>query len=321
MNKQQEEAAGWFARMRGAAPDHPDRGRFESWLAADPAHAAAYSAVTRLWGVFDSTAATQALAGAAERRRDLRQGRRRLLKQGLLGLLLAGGAGGLLYRRWQDEALWQLTPETGTGRTQSLSLPDGSTVTEGAASAVSIIFSRAERHVRLAKGEASFAVTRNPDRPFVVEAGPARITVLGTRFAVARFSDLVRVSVDHGRVAVQAGPFWRRQVLLLQDGQVAELQTETAGDAILREIRRPAADGFAFEQERIVFDKASLGEIAETLSRYRSRPVRAKPGAGPAPAITAVVHLSEIDGFLATLPQISPVSVADEDGSTWLSTH
>ncbi len=41
------------------------------------------------------------------------------------------------------------------------------------------------RTVRLLRGRAFFDVARDPDRPFTVEAGDARVTALGTAFAVS----------------------------------------------------------------------------------------------------------------------------------------
>jgi transmembrane sensor len=56
--------------------------------------------------------------------------------------------------------------------------------------------------VTLRAGSADFAITPNPARLFVVHAGVADVSVLGTRFRVTRNAERVRVEVTHGRVSV-----------------------------------------------------------------------------------------------------------------------
>lgn len=322
MSKIQEQAAQWFLRMQNAEPNHPERSRFEAWLMMNPAHAAAYAAQIKLWNHFEKVSDIDALADVLGRQRDAsRQSRRHFLKQGGIGLLFTGVAGGSLYRHWQNHAVWEVTFETAIGQTSRQSLQDGSTVTLGADTATQATFSRAERSVQLTRGEVIFDVARDAERPFVIDSGFVRITVLGTRFVVTRLSDKVRVSVEHGRVQLVSGPFWKRQVLVLEDGQVAEIDALDDGAAQLRRIARPAADAFAFERGLIVFDGASLAEIAETLSRYREKPIRAAAGAENVPPFDAVAHLSNIDGFLGSLPKIYPVTLSEELGQTLLSTR
>jgi transmembrane sensor len=184
---------------------------------------------------------------------------------------------------------------------------------------VRVDFTRTERRVRLERGEAIFDVAADAARPFLVEAGNLRITVLGTRFAVNRMTDAIRVCVDHGRVRLESGMLWRRRELLLLDGQVAELAGTVDAAPEIRSVHRPAADGFAFKSGRVIFHRARLPEIAETLSRYRNKPLRVHPEARPSPPITAVVQLGDIDTFLRSLPSVYPVTVTEDGERTWLS--
>lgn len=323
MKRIEEEAARWFARMQGATPDHPERGRFEAWLTADPAHAAEYAAFADTWNDLQGgTGSGEALAEAMKRRFERqRLERRTFIKHGITGLLVAGVGGEVGYALWQKQPQWQLARQTGTAQLLRESLQDGSSITLSADTELSVNYSRGERHVDLARGEAIFEVAREPERPFVVEAGAARVTVLGTRFVVNRLSDSIRVSVDHGRVQVEAGPFWRRQRTLLEAGQVAELSLREDGSAgQLEPVARKAADAFAFERGLLVFDNAGLAEIAETLSRYRQQPVRvAQNGAGSAaPRIVAGIQTSDVEGFIDMLPRLGPIEVRRESNGVWL---
>ncbi|MBM3117838.1 FecR family protein [Jeongeupia naejangsanensis] len=303
MSRIRHDAARWFVRLRDAAPDDPVRGRFEAWLLAHPAHAHEYAAFAELWDDFDSNAQLGALAGAAEQQRT---SRRNLLKRGTLGIFacLGGGLGWLGWRSQQP--LQALTLATAIGQLRTEQLADRSTVTLAGASRVEIRQYRNRRDVTLLAGEASFDVAHDPERPFRIDSGLARITVLGTRFAVARLPDRVRISVASGRVSVSRQdpdgrarpPNW-----LLGAGDVVDIDVQGAH----RTLRR-VDDGFAWLRGVLVFNDAPLSEVAATLSRYRAKPVVAS---GDVPRLTAVVHANDIDAFLRALPRGGSVRVAD----------
>ncbi len=81
-------------------------------------------------------------------------------------------------------------------------LADGSVVDLNRGAEVDVTYTIAERRVRLVKGEAHFAVAKNPNRPFVVQAGPVMIRAVGTAFQVSLQPVAVVVLVTEGKVAV-----------------------------------------------------------------------------------------------------------------------
>lgn len=317
MKSVQEEAARWFARLRDAGPDHPDRGRFESWLASSPANAAEYAAVEDVWNDFNSASHLDKLAGAMEHRGAAeiarKEGRRRFLKRGVLGLFLGLGSGTAAWhgwRYWEGLPLAQLAARTGVGEVGRQALPDGSQVVLGAGSHIAVRYFRDRREVILLSGDAMFDVVRDPERPFVVDGGPARATVLGTRFAVNRSAGRSRVSVESGRVQVENAQ--GTGAVVLEAGQVAEVRE---GGAVQR-IAAAASDGFAWQRGTLVFDDATLQEIAAGISRYRRIPVRADGRSDQ--RITAVVQTADIEHFLQSLPTFTSVRVENRAGETVL---
>ncbi len=318
VGKIRKEAARWFARMRSAAPDDPLRGRFEAWLTAHPLHAAEYAAFDALWQRLDSTERCDALADLMEERR---RSRRRFVKSGTAGLLLMGiGVEAYRYRR-QNEPLWQAGWQTAIGQqVQHQSLKDGSVVVLNAGTQIEVMYSRAERRIELRKGEAIFDVTKNANCPFVVQAAAARVIVLGTRFAVNKLPDSVRVSVERGSVRMESGRIWNRQQLMLQAGQVGELELTGDQEGSIHSVQRSAADAFAFERGFIMLDMARLTEVAEVFSRYRAEPVRVAPGRPDAdPRITAAIRTADVERFLNVLPRMVPVAVRRDKGAVLLA--
>ncbi len=91
------------------------------------------------------------------------------------------------------------------GVTQKITLPDLSTVVLAPDSRVSYprTFGQKNRTIYLT-GEATFAVTKNADKPFLVYANELVTKVLGTRFLVRAYTgeSSVHVQVQSGQVAV-----------------------------------------------------------------------------------------------------------------------
>ncbi|MCC6727124.1 MAG: FecR domain-containing protein [Saprospiraceae bacterium] len=86
------------------------------------------------------------------------------------------------------------------------SLPDGTQIELNHSSELSFIagFDAKERNVKL-NGEAFFDVKRDETRPFIIEAGEAKVTVLGTSFNVRAYpnEEIIEVFVVSGKVQVE----------------------------------------------------------------------------------------------------------------------
>jgi transmembrane sensor len=122
-------------------------------------------------------------------------------------------------------------------------------------------FTPAERTVRLLRGEAHFAVVRDPARPFVVRAGQARIRALGTAFNVQLRGEAVDVIVTEGRIRVatpsrQAGLHPARESDRARESAPLHLELE-AGEQVLL----PAPEGTVS-----VVNRLAVVEIARALA-------------------------------------------------------
>lgn len=320
-------AARWYLRMRehGHNPRAAEHHAFEQWLADDPRHGAEYESIARAMHQLDSSEGLSKLAEAAEQQAFLANEARRKAKQQRLAQLMvvcficvAGFFAHQQYQVWQAKPVMQLAAQNPVGQIAIKTLDDGTKVTLSAKSDMEVTYYRHQRHVLIKEGEAIFEVTKDPERPFVVETDTARITVLGTRFAVNRLQHVVRVSVDHGRVKVEskddAAPadttFMAREIT---NGQVLEVYPNRA--MVL--VNRPASDAFAFLNHRLVFDRADSSEIAYTVSRYRLKPVQSQ--GRQVHNISADINIQDIDQFLRGLPNIAPLKLQETPQYTLLS--
>lgn len=307
-------AVRWYMRMREAAPDAPERTTFEVWLMTDRRHQAAYQMVESTMEDFSSTERLKALSSAMSQKQYFEQSARRKklskLGSGLAVMLLCVGLGFFgrsQYAQWQALPLSTQVHTTSVAQLSKQTLADGSVITANANTTMEIVYYRHQRLIKLSRGEAIFEVTKDTQRPFVVETPQAKVTVLGTRFAVNQLSKKVRISVDHGRVQVERAD-GSEQTLILHNGEVAEIEQAAAP----HKVNRNAADSFSFISGRIVFDCADMFEVADTLSRYRNPPVHAA-FAVETPKVNAVLKISELERFISTLPQSVPVTVKPKE--------
>jgi transmembrane sensor len=317
-----EQAAKWFMRMRDAAPDAPDRSIFERWLLQNQAHANAYAAVAQTWDDFDSPKQLESLADAMLRKKLAQDAKRKKISAHLAkaaAVTMFGFIALFGYHSWQAQPVMQMAQNSAVGQIISQELSDGSKLTLDANSQVEVTYYRDKRLVKLMRGQAVFEVTKDAARPFVVDSETALITVLGTRFLVNRIDNRVRVAVDHGRVQVQAVDAKGNAIhppIIITNGQMAEVTASLQANRIAH----PAADAFAFTQGKLVFEEATLSEVAETLSRYRVKPVVADAASQPRDLqrITAVLKITEGEQFIHALPKIAAVKVLDTQKQTQL---
>lgn len=301
----------WYMQMRDAAPDAPERDSFERWLLTDVRHQNAYRLISSTMEDFTSTERLKNLSDALGQKQyfDRTDRGRKLTKLGsgmavLLLCLGLGWFGQIQYADWQAMPIAQLTQNTAVAQISQRKLEDGSVVTANANSELDIIFYRHQRVVHIKRGEAIFDVTKDSERPFIVQTAQAKVTVLGTRFAVNQLTNRVRVSVDHGQVQV-ARADGAQASLLLRNGDVVEIVANSAP----KHVNRNAADGFGFAQGYIIFDQTDMQEVAETLTRYSQQPVKAEFSGQASPKVNAVLKTNEIDDFIRGLPQSLPVTL------------
>lgn len=319
MSTVREDAARWFVWIRDAPDDHPDRFRFEQWIAADPRHAREYAAFCDTWSDLQSGTNAPALEEAMRRRaNESLSARRSAVRKGVAGLLLAAlGLEGYLVVR-DRTSIWRLSRDTGAGQLGEVALPDGGRLVLGGASAVAVDYTRIARRSDLMRGAASFDIRPDNERPFEVRCGPVRVRTEAARFALEGLGALLRISLLSGDATVETGPIWRRIRSTLRSGDVGELFLADEPPRFQRRPERRAADGFAFERGVLVFDQANLSEVAATLSRYRAGPVRFRPGRS-SPRIVATVQQHDVEAFIDLLPALAPVSVRREGDEVWLS--
>lgn len=274
------------------------------WLDADPRHAAAYGEAERLMlalGAFDAMAATS---------QPLRRPPAPWLWPAGAALAASLVAAVVLVPR---PVAYVAGPAIRT-----VALHDGSTVLLAPGAALRAGAWWSDRRYVLERGEALFEVRHAEGRRFEVVAGPARVSVLGTRFDVRKgASGEVRVAVQRGAVAVT------RTGERLDPAATPRLgpgDVVTVGATTLErgKLADPAQVG-AWTSGRLAYASAPLGDILADLDAYgRVRTVVAPPA--DRLRLTASFRVDQGEAFVAGLPDLLPVTVETRPDGTRLIT-
>lgn len=201
-----KQATRWLILLQEQPDDDAVKAAFESWLAASPANAAAWTETRRVGELIaQSPPAYRDLwmrPKSAPRARKLAASAAALAVAAAIVIALAPN---LLVRFTADYA-------TGTAEVRAISLPDGSMVRLAPDSAIDVVYAAGKRRVRLMAGGGFFEVEPDAGRPFTVSTDMVETTVLGTAFDVRLHDEGATVAVRHGSVLVESGAGLREQL-------------------------------------------------------------------------------------------------------------
>jgi transmembrane sensor len=306
-----EEASTWFVEARAGDLDDAARREFDRWLRRSPEHLSAYLEIAAIWNegpeldpnhkwdadtliaqaqeevgnvvsmpgssaapeLEESVPRPQAVASPVPHAAPHR--RRLLALAASIAALAVAGA-------WIWLALFSGGYTTAIGEQRSIELSDGSTIEMNSKSRIRVRYSKSERAVDLLDGQALFHVAKNRARPFIVRADDTRVKAVGTEFDVYEKHSGTVVTVVEGEVAVLAPalPDPSRQSegsSLPNDIRVATISVAageqlTVTPKILHKAEHAnIAAATAWTERRIVFESATLSEVAEEFNRYNER--------------------------------------------------
>ena len=328
-------AADWHGRL-----DEDDsartRAEFDAWLAADPRNRAAFDAVEQTWS---SLAAARVDDRVLKLRREALSATHRLrFFRVATAAAVVGVAVAIAYAvapMFRDgpvspsSMIARAATEGGAFRTaigerSNITLSDGSSVVLNTNSRIEVRFTPEQRSVRLLAGQAWFQVAKNPNRPFVVEAGNRRVTALGTAFDVRlNDHDSVQVTLAEGKVSVE--PILSPLARLINPPPVPELLI--AGEALIvsedAPVEKRKADVskvVSWRQGQVVFDNDTLEAAIAEINRYSATRIElADPALGQL-RVSGVFKAGHSESFVETVTGHYPLQIASREESRILLT-
>ena len=245
---------------------------FQQWLDSSAANRENYNRVVQLWkeGVAsyavcaeeDESRAWEALKitlGRTERE----EGKvvraafgKRVVWTAAAVVLLAAGAGWWYFSEERSDSLYQTTTAE-----RNISLPDGSTIVLQPHTRIQLSpgYNATGRTITLISGKASFAVSHQVQRPFMVDMDAASVKDIGTSFTIEKTKDSIQVSVSAGKIAfIQKKTGESREI---SAGGSICLYTGALHSGDIRE------SGSALGGDSLRFDNVPLSEVLTALEK------------------------------------------------------
>lgn len=358
----EEHAARLLAKRDSGAWSGADQAQLESWMGESTAHRVA---VLRLEAAWDEARRLKAVAaglrpgtvpppgawrqtpffghgkGSVGRlltsvglgaRDPERRWRVRALPVAAAILLAAIGSCFILVMATLDRGRYT----TSVGQVASVRLPDGSTMTLNTDSEARIRYSRTERRVDLARGEAFFDDIRDPRRPFVVYAGDKRVVAVGTAFSVSMDNRDIRVVVIQGQVRFQDSkpptPTARGESTPRAGGMEAPLAQSTnvllnadtiaraaGSDLLVQNISTTQAEQvLSWRKGYLTFDDTTLADAIDQFNRYNKHKIFIADPAAAAIRISGTFRPTDYEAFVHLLQDGYSIRAATIEGQTRL---
>lgn len=210
---------------------------------------------------------------------------------------------------------------TPIGTVASVPLRDGSNITLNTSSQIRVELSQRARRVELEQGEAFFVVAKDPNRPFVVEAGNKRIVAVGTQFSVRRDKNDLRVVVTEGTVRLEPissvhpakdeGDSSHRLGAIADAGTVMPESTPLTagtiahasdGDVLVQSTSVSRAEEMlSWRQGFLIFHETTLAEAIEEFNRYNTHKITIEDPKVAAIRISGTFRPTNYEAFVRLL--------------------
>lgn len=199
--------------------------------------------------------------------------------------------------------------QTVAGQPRTFALEDGTRVDLAPASTLRYRLTAGTRELSLV-GAARFTVVHDAARPFVVQAGRARVTDIGTVFQVSAHTrdSFVAVSVSEGEVALRDSTSPAEITLRAGTGGFVDAM------GAVKRAQIPAAQDTAWIGGTLQFTNAELTDVARTLSRWFDVDITVSDRTLGQRRITALYAAPTLDDVLAALAATTNARVVHAQG-------
>ena len=336
-----EQAAEWFAQLQDPQVSLELTLEWQRWMSKDSRNAHAFARIEEAWNTLGEVSPVpvtpvvesdpyDGTTPLSDFRRPSFVRRHRvplaIAASVVLGMLLA------LVSANRDLLSGRAGPEilrTAIGENRSVRLQDGSRVTLGGGTEIHIMLRKDSRHISLMKGEAFFKVAKDAARPFIVSAGDAAVTAVGTEFNVRRGDDRITVAVLEGRVVVERSSGLIPTALLrefkpeLVPVQVdAGQQTRVDDGGIERATElADALAATAWRAGRLAYQREPLHYVLADVNRYAVKPIVAEDETVGSLKITGTVASDNVEEWIASLESVFGLEAVEESDRIVLRRH
>jgi transmembrane sensor len=204
------------------------------------------------------------------------------------------------------------------GENRVVTLSDGSSVHLNTNSRIEISFNDEQRLIELIRGEARFAVAKDTERPFIVQAGESTVRALGTVFNVEMANEAIEVIVTEGKVVVSRPEMPVTERVVILPGQWATIDkggVKAAHSLSLELVQKE----LAWRDGMLIFRGESLSEAVVEIARYTDTSLRVADQKAGSQKIAGFFKAGDIDGLLSSLTENFPLTYTELNGEIVIS--
>ena len=315
----EEQASLWATRLEDGNLTEPQCTELDAWLAAGPGHREALAEYCQISSNLDQLLPELVASGGVTPIGDTATTKPSTpTRWWWVGAGLAAAASLAFFFTPPPSPVGQ--PEriaTAIAERRSISLSDGTVVELNAHTNLAFEATATERRVRLGGGQAFFSVTKDPDRPFIVDTPLGSVRVTGTAFDVRTLTtDSIAVTVAEGTVEVRLGESdlhaASAPILLSRYDQL----TVTHGHSDVHQLSDEVlANELAWRDGQLALDNASLHEVLNRFSHFHGIGISASNDVSDL-KLSGRFALADLDDFLLILETVHPVRVIRDQSST-----
>ncbi len=233
----------------------------------------------------------------------------------LVGLFF-GIFGSLFHLHFKHQNNLSWVEYTAKDSLRNITLPDGTHVCLNAHSKLSFEknFNDLNKRNVWLSGEAFFEVSKNPEKPFIIDIDNAFITVLGTKFNVkSRDINKKLVAVKEGKVAFQKKHSFKKLYLTANEIGVLDEQNQ------LKKVSQPVQNYFSWFNEYLEFDNTSIATVIQQLKDIYNVDIIVQNKEIEEISFTAYMHTAPIDKILNQLAYSLELNLYKQNNIYYLS--
>jgi transmembrane sensor len=219
---------------------------------------------------------------------------------------------------------------TAPSERRHVELPDGSNITLGARTEISVHYTARRRVIFMERGEGWFNVAHDSQRPFEVFAGERIIRAIGTQFDVRRDRDpkldRVTVTVDSGTVEVAPPP---REAIVVRDKETSSPSSSRRPKAIPARLVKGQELTYeaggrqgsvttadlsavsAWKEGRLEYRQKPLRDVIVQVNRYSAKSIQIADDTAGELLFSGTVFEGQVREWLRALETAYPIDVSE----------
>jgi transmembrane sensor len=273
-----------------------DEKTLQAWLATSMAHRVAFWRLESIWDRADRLNALRPLSSSMGNpaAKPTRRG------MTLLAIAVAAGIVAVAMTPFAGSVIGQRQPKTyatAVGGRETIRLADGSSIELNTNTVIRTAISPGQRKVELLRGEAVFQIKHNNASPFVLLASGHRVVDLGTKFLVREDGARLKVVVLEGSARLESRRPLKGEpksaVLVPGDEAVATVRSLS----VMHKSDRQLDAELGWQRGVLVFEHATLAEVAREYNRYNARKIVLGDTTAAARVITVTLPVNDVVGF------------------------